>query len=402
MLLEKHAARAAALVACAVLFLACDTGAGARSSAAPAFVIHTDTAAADLGVVDVVNLHPTVLRALDRAAPTIEQWHGVFSVSTIDPASTDSAALPLLGDYSVERDRVRFRPRFAPAPGQTYRARFDADALQRLAGATTPSPVTIDTLWQLAARAGAPSTTVLQLYPSADRLPVNLLRIYLHFSAPMSMGEAYQRVHLLDDQGQQVPDAFLVVAGEKELWDPERRRLTMLFDPGRIKRDLRPNLEAGLPLHEGKSFTLVVDSVWQDAQGRPLQRTFRKRFTVDAADRTSPRPQDWQLTVPPAGSRDPLILRFPEALDHALLERLLSVRGGSGLIAGNITVDANETRWQFSPTAPWQPGNYSVDVATELEDVAGNSVRRLFDVDRKTASGPTVTTERVQLPFTVR
>jgi hypothetical protein len=251
-------------------------------------------------------------------------------------------------------------------------------------------------------RAGAASTTVLALYPSADRLPVNLLRIYLHFSAPMSIGEAYQRVHLVDDEGKEVHDAFLVVAGEKELWDPERKRLTLLFDPGRIKRDLRPNLEAGLPLREGHAFSIVVDSVWQDAQGQPLRQRFRKRFTVIAADRASPRTQDWQLTAPRAGTRDTLTLRFPESLDRALLERLLSVRGNAAAVAGKTLVDENEKRWRFVPDAYWQAGSYSVEVGTELEDVAGNNLRRLFDVDRKTTPAPTVTAEHVQLAFTVR
>jgi hypothetical protein len=349
-----------------------------------------------------VNLDASLLRALDRAAPTLEQWHDVLSVQTVAPGAADSTALPLLGDYSVEHDRLRFRPRFAPARGQVYHVRFDAPALQRVAAVTAPSVVTIDTVWQLADRPGASSTTVVQLYPTADRLPVNLLRIYVHFSAPMSMGEAYRRVHLLDEDGQLVQDAFLVVAGDKELWDPERRRLTMLFDPGRIKRDLRPNLEAGLPLREGHSFTIVVDSAWQDARGRTLQRPFRKPFTVVAADRVSPRTQDWHLTPPRAGSRDPLILRFPESLDQALLERLLSVRNANGFVQGAVTIDQNEMRWTFVPAAPWQSGNYSVDVATELEDVAGNSLRRVFDVDRKAAPAPTVTAERVQLAFVVR
>ena len=401
MLAERFAARAAGLAACAVLFLACQDHNGAGRGA-PVVVLHTDTTATELGVVDVVNLDRSTLRAFDSASPTIEQWHAVLSVQTAGPVDSDSTALPLLGNYSVERDRLRFRPRFVPARGQSYRARFDAAALHRVAGVASSSQATIDTTWQLPARTGAARTTVLALYPSSDRLPVNLLRIYLHFSAPMSMGEAYQRVHLVDDEGNDVRDAFLVVAGEKELWDPERKRLTVLFDPGRIKRDLRPNLEAGLPLREGHTFTIVVDSVWQDAHGQPLRQPFHKRFTVVPADRTSPRTQDWQLTPPRAGTRDTLTLRFPESLDRALLERLLSVRSKAGVIAGKTIVDGNETRWRFVPDAPWQAGGYSVEVGTELEDVAGNNLRRLFDVDRKTTPAPTITADRVQVAFTVR
>ena len=394
MLSKRSAARAALLAACAVSFLACQK----QDGAPPVVVLHTDTTSADLGTVDVVNLDASLLRALGRAAPTLEQWHDVLSVRT----AADSNALPLIGDYSVEHDRIRFHPRFPPARGQLYRVHFDATALQRVAAVTAEDLASMDTIWQVNERPGAASTTVVQIYPTADRLPVNLLRIYLHFSAPMSMGEAYRRVHVVDDKGQDVRDAFLVVAGEKELWDPERKRLTLLFDPGRIKRDLRPNLEAGLPLREGHSFAIVIDSVWQDAQGKPLRTSFRKQFTVVAADRVSPRTQDWQLTPPHAGTRDALTLRFPEPLDEALLRRLLSVHGANRIISGAVTIDENETRWRFVPDLPWQTGSYDVDVGTELEDVAGNSLRRLFDVDRKAMPASTVTTDRVQIPFTTR
>ena len=38
----------------------------------------------------------------------------------------------------------------------------------------------------------------------------------------------------------------------QELWDPGMQRLTLLLDPGRIKRGVGPNLEAGLALERGE------------------------------------------------------------------------------------------------------------------------------------------------------
>ena len=38
------------------------------------------------------------------------------------------------------------------------------------------------------------STIVEHVYPSTDQLPENQLKFYLHFSAPMSRGEAYSRI----------------------------------------------------------------------------------------------------------------------------------------------------------------------------------------------------------------
>jgi hypothetical protein len=218
----------------------------------------------------------------------------------------------------------------------------------------------------------------------------------------MSLGEAYRRVHLIDEAGEVVPDAFLVVAGEAELWDPERRRLTLLFDPGRIKRGLRPNEEAGLPLHEGRTFRLVVDSAWQDAHGRPLQRGFEKRFTVTPADRSLPRTQDWQL-LPPSGQGAAVSLRFPEPLDHALLERLLVVRRADGrAVAGTTTVTDQETLWRFTPSQPWTSGPHYIEVGTDLEDLAGNNLRDLFDVDRSAPQPAGTSANRVRIPFSIR
>ena len=48
------------------------------------------------------------------------------------------------------------------------------------------------------------ATVVEEIYPTADVLPENHLKFYLHFSAPMSRGEAYLRVHLLDEAGKRM------------------------------------------------------------------------------------------------------------------------------------------------------------------------------------------------------
>ena len=43
-----------------------------------------------------------------------------------------------------------------------------------------------------------PETIVSQVYPTANSLPENLLKFYLHFSAPMSQGKVYSYIHLLN------------------------------------------------------------------------------------------------------------------------------------------------------------------------------------------------------------
>jgi hypothetical protein len=199
--------------------------------------------------------------------------------------------------------------------------------------------------------------------------------MYIHFSAPMSRGEAYRQVRLLEDEGREVELPFLEI--DQELWDPSGRRLTLLFDPGRIKRGLVPHNEAGPALRPGARYTLVIDRGWADASGTRTIEPFRKDFTVIAADRDPPDPAGWKIAAPQAGTRAPLVIEFPDPMDHALLGSLLTVER----VAGAVSISESETRWSFTPEKPWPGGEYRLAFDTALEDLAGNRINRPFDVD---------------------
>ena len=139
----------------------------------------------------------------------------------------------------------------------------------------------------------------------------------------MSRGEAWQHIHLLDENRKPITGAFVEI--DQELWDPSYRRLTVLFDPGRIKRGLAPNQQMGLPIVEGKHYTLLIDREFHDAHGAPLQEAFRKAFRGGPVDRVPPDPLQWRVAEPKSGTREPLVVDFPKPLDYALLQRLLEV-----------------------------------------------------------------------------
>jgi hypothetical protein len=217
----------------------------------------------------------------------------------------------------------------------------------------------------------------------------------------MARGEAYEHVRLLDAKGQTVELPFLELG--EELWDPEGRRFTLFFDPGRIKRGLRPREEVGPALEEGKQYTLVVDAAWHDAAGRALAAEARKTFSVGAPDDAPPTPADWKINAPASGQKQPLEVRFPEPLDRALLERMLWVETPEGRpLPGEIVIDQQETRWRFTPREPWRTGRYRLVATKTLEDLAGNSVDRPFEVDELKPVTQTVETEEVRLPFEVK
>jgi hypothetical protein len=245
----------------------------------------------------------------------------------------------------------------------------------------------------------APSARVVQVYPSGDVLPSNQLRLYIYFSAPMSRGEAERHIHVLDRQGQVLPGIFL--PGE-ELWDPNQQRLTMTFDPGRIKRGLTSNSAMGPPIAEGALYTLVIDRDWPDAAGAPLADEFRKPFRGGPAVRTAPDPKRWRVTAPPPGSSDPLVVDFPRPMNYVLLLRMIRVSAGSVEVSGAAAVDRHETQWRFTPHQAWAPGTYQLVVDTVLEDLAGNHIGQLFDIDVSINRRQQVNSPTIEIPFQVR
>ena len=195
----------------------------------------------------------------------------------------------------------------------------------------------------------------------------------------MSRGEAWDHIHMLGEDGKEVPYEFLVL--KQELWDANNQRLTIWFDPGRIKRGLTGNLKLGAPIEEGKHYTLVIDRGWHDARGVPLVTGYKKSFRGGPSDRTSPDPKQWTVTPPKAGTTEPLVVDFGEPMDYVGLQKTLSVSDGHNQIAGTEAVSQHESRWSFTPRQPWPAGNYQVVVDGALEDLAANKIGQLFDMD---------------------
>jgi len=245
------------------------------------------------------------------------------------------------------------------------------------------------------------SARVEHVYPSGDVLPSNQLRLYIYFSGPMSRGEAGRYIHVLDESGKDLQGAQGVFLPGEELWDPGFRRLTMTFDPGRIKRGLTSNEKIGPPIAEGKRYTLVIDREWPDANGAPMVEGFRKSFRGGPAERNPPDPKQWRVTAPHAGTLDALVVDFPTAMNYTLLQRMLHVSGEQGGVAGTVHVERQETEWRFTPQAPWKKGLYQLVVDTGIEDLAGNHIGQPFDVDVFEKVTEHIDTKTVSLPFGV-
>jgi hypothetical protein len=320
------------------------------------------------------------------AAAPAAGWASVFAVYA---ASGDVPAL--LGTYAVEQGSLVFRPSFPIAAGVRYRAVFHPPG-------DAPVEKTFD---------GPPKETtrvarVVQIYPSGDVLPSNQLRLYIYFSAPMSRGAAAQYIHVLDEHGKVLQGAESVFLRSQELWDPALQRLTMTFDPGRIKRGLTSNERIGPPIMEGKQYTLVIDREWQDARGVPMVEAFRKNFRGGPAQRNPPDPKQWRVSAPKAGTTDPVVVSFPTPMNYPLLQRMIQVSGPQGNINGTVSVARQETEWRFAPRDAWKAGDYRLVVNTGIEDLAGNHIGQPFDIDTFDRVTEKIVTETTSLPLRIR
>jgi hypothetical protein len=277
---------------------------------------------------------------------------------------------PLGGRFTVDGDELRFTPRLPFVDGLDY-------ALVRRGGGGEVRVWTI----QRPSRQPAASASVLAIYPTAAAVPLNLLKFYVQFSAPMSEGRAADAVEVRrEDTGELLENVFH--RGRAELWDPGRRRLTLLLDPGRIKRGLGPQEALGYPLAEGTWVTVGVTLRFRDALGAPLVAGAQRRYWIGPPVREHVAPARWRQGWPEAGSSDPLVLEFDRPLDHALLQHSLRVTGpGGAAVAGAVVVGPEEMSWRFHPERPWAEGLYALTVDPVLEDLAGNSLARVFDRD---------------------
>jgi hypothetical protein len=350
-------------------------------------------AAAGPSVV-VEGLSSEALAAFAATRPDRAAWQRLFALYV--DSESDSSSSPVLGDYTLRGERLVFTPRFQLKPGLAYRAALDPNAL---ADAASPSAQRVESILSLPAPPRTGPTVVQAVYPSADVLPENQLKFYVQFSAPMRRGDSYRHTQLLDSAGASVEAPFLELA--EELWDESGQRLTLLLDPGRVKQDLKPHKEVGRALAEGGKYALLISSEWRDANGEKLGGEFRKTFRVTKADVRQPDPTRWKMTIPAAGTRQPLVVKFNEPLDHALLQHAINVSSPiGGLVDGRIRVDENETRWRFLPAKSWDVGTHRLLIEATLEDLAGNSIARPFEVHLP--SGRPANVAETAIPFRIR
>ena len=345
-----------------LLAAACSSSAGS----APQISLTVPPGNPASGYIEVTGLSRESLGTIQRSTSTTDDWARVLRV-TAKVGNFPLENPPMAGRYTIEQRAIRFTPMFPFDPGREYQVSFNPGAVPGGSGAAVTAVVSRP------AEPVTQPTVVSRVYPSGDVVPENQLRMYIHFSAPMGRKGGLDYVQLLDERGAVVEDPFLPL--DAEFWNEDRTRYTVFFDPGRQKRGILPNRAMGPSLTAGRMYTLVVKKEWSDGNGQPLKESFTRRFRVGPPDQQPLDQRSWKLDPPLAGTRSPLVVRFPQSLDHGLLMRALGVRHGAAAVQGEALVEGHETRWSFTPREPWEPGQYQLVVLAVLEDLAGNRDR---------------------------
>lgn len=277
----------------------------------------------------------------------------------------------MAGRYTSDDTKLTFTPAFAFEKSQIYTIRV---LYQDDRGGVT----------QALEEFSIPEVEVLSephvvgMYPSGNTIPENTLRFYIHFSTPMQPHVSSRYIKLIDASGQVDDSAFM--SFKQELWSEDRKRLTLLMDPGRIKRGVAQNLAIGPVLVQGNVYSIRINDGWPSARGEPLPGIFEKTFTANEALRTLPDTQLWTTQLPGRNSNDPIVIEFDRPFDYELLKSSITVLSADGHpINGEISIRNNEHTWVFTPEAHWSQDQIKIRVDSHLEDVAGNNFRDLLD-----------------------
>ena len=315
---------------------------------------------------------PVVLRlASDEAAHPPSEGCQPLSVFVGSADSYREQQLPMTGRLERDGRSLSFTPAFGFVAGQEYVVRTGRNG----------EPDRLTEFRILREGAAAPAL-VTGVFPSGDVLPENMLRFYVHFSVPMAPHLATDFIALRDATGRADPAAFMRF--KQELWNADRTRLTVLIDPGRIKRSVATNLDLGPALLEGQRYELSVDQGWPAADGSSVLPSFSKHFLVGGALREPPNVERWSWRPPQPRTRDVLRIVFDRPFDRHLLDSALHVVDGGGqLVAGTQRPGDSETSWSFTPDEPWTTADVRIAIDGALEDVAGNNFRELLDREER-------------------
>jgi hypothetical protein len=218
--------------------------------------------------------------------------------------------------------------------------------------------------------------TILRIDPAHGLVPANALRLHVQFDRRMRVGvgsrHVFRHVELRDARGHEIPGAFL----EREVWSADGMRLTLHLDAERQRHGWAPGPRRMRPvLSAGEWHELRIGPGLLCAEGIPMRMTHQHAFRTGSARLARVQPETWKLATPAPGTREPLIVALPHALDRPHLLQRISVQDASAAkLTGTARLSPGGTCWAFEPLTAWAEGSYALEVRGRLDDGCGNNI----------------------------
>ncbi|WP_299674691.1 hypothetical protein [uncultured Tenacibaculum sp.] len=281
-------------------------------------------------------------------------------VYLLDSSNQDHTKTEIVGSFVTQTNSIIFIPRFPFLQGKTYIIKTNDDQQEFLVPKSVRS-----------------KPVVTAVYPTKNKIPENILRMYIQFSNPMKTTGNLKNIKLYNSTGIEVKG--VIFNNVYELWNEAQTQLTIIFDPSRVKTGLKINENLGRALESGENYKIVVSNL-EDIYGQRLKNSYTKHFYVTEEDTQSPNHEKWTLKSPKANTTESLNIDFKESIDMMSLQnRLFVFSSGNDRIDGKIKFNNNEKSWKFIPNQKWTKGDYILKINSRLSDPSGNNLNGLFD-----------------------
>lgn len=281
----------------------------------------------------------------------------------LDPKTTKEQTV--FAQTSTREGDLELRPVYPLSPGETYEVRLSVGGK------------VAETLPYRAPRPNLSAPEIIEVYPTSQQVPANLLKFYIEFNQPMREGrEIFDRIHLVDDQGKRVHSPWRRL----QLWSNDSRRFSLWIHPGRIKQGVNLRAELGPVLQPDTSYRLVIDKSLQTPAGTTLATSFERSFRTTEEVRQPIDLSKWRVTGPEQADGI-LSIVSDRALDPFLFRRHVSIYRDNKAVPMDFSWNRALDTFVGKPESPWQPGTYEIRPGHLLEDLAGNTPVRAFDTD---------------------
>jgi hypothetical protein len=236
--------------------------------------------------------------------------------------------------------------------------------------------------------------TGIQVFPSANEIPANLLRFHLRFDEVPDVFDISTAIRLVDANEVVVDHIFLDL--NEGLWSADGLTLTVMLHPGRIKTGLVASRNLGSAFQEYDQYELQLRRehlpFFPERSPSPASATNEwvciKRFTAIAAITAAIDAQSLLLSAPNAHSLNSLSITFPRSIDRLAAENYARLSNATDAIL-DVRIDLGEAEKtiHFIPRHPWPTGPVMLHFSIEFEDVSGNRLSNAFAKDAQ-FSGP--------------